>query len=61
MHELTKLGRKYGTDKATAHTFTERVYGPLFEETKEKPISLLEIGAGRVCLPGREYRWVENC
>jgi len=57
MHELTKLGRKYGTDKATTHTFTERIYGPLFEEIKEKPISLLEIGAGKV--GGSSKMWKE--
>ena len=57
MHELTRLGRKYGTDKATTHTFTERVYGPLLEGRKEDPLTLLEIGAGKV--GGSHKMWKE--
>ena len=61
MHELTALGRKYGTDKAGGragnHTFTERVYGPLFEKKKNEPLSLLEIGAGKV--GGSHKMWKE--
>ena len=57
MHELTKLGRKYGTDKATSHTFTERVYGPLFEGKKNEPLNLLEIGGGKV--GGSHKMWKE--
>ncbi len=61
MHELTKLGRKYGTDKAGGragnHTFTEQVYGPLFEKRKEDKLHLLEIGAGQV--GGSHKMWKE--
>jgi len=57
MHELTRLGRKHGTDKATTHTFTERVYGPLFEGMKDTPLNLLEIGGGKV--GGSHKMWKE--
>mgnify|MGYP003652958450 CR=1 FL=1 len=61
MHELTKLGRKYGTDKAGGragnHTFTEKVYGPLFEQCREDKLHLLEIGAGQV--GGSHKMWKE--
>jgi|3_EtaG_2_1085321.scaffolds.fasta_scaffold32234_2 hypothetical protein len=57
MHELTRLGRKYGTDKATTHTFTEKIYGPLLENRKDTKINLLELGAGRV--GGSHKMWKE--
>lgn len=46
--ELTTLGKKYGTDKATRHHFTDKVYNVLFGEKKDSPIHILEIGAGKV-------------
>ena len=61
MHELTKLGRKHGTDKAGGragnHLFTECVYGPLFENHQEKKLHLLELGAGQV--GGSHKMWKE--
>jgi hypothetical protein len=61
MHELTEIGRKYGTDKAGGragnHVFTEEVYGPLFESRKNEPLHLLEIGVGLV--GGSHKMWKE--
>jgi hypothetical protein len=57
MHELTVLANKYGTDKGSVHTFTEKIYGPLFQSKKEKLINILVIGAGKV--GGSHKMWKE--
>tara|TARA_R100000808_G_scaffold7892_1_gene22664 strand:+ start:19723 stop:20424 length:702 start_codon:yes stop_codon:yes gene_type:complete len=57
MHELTELANKYGSDKGSVHVFTEKIYGPLFQSKKEKPINILEIGAGKV--GGSHKMWKE--
>ena len=43
---LTLLGRKYKTDKAKEHNYTETVYFRVFEKFKNEPIKLLELGVG---------------
>ena len=55
--DLTALGRKYGTDKATRHGFTDKVYEVLFGEKRNSPIHILEIGAGKV--GGSHKMWKE--
>jgi demethylmacrocin O-methyltransferase len=45
---LTGLGKKYGTDKAARHRYTDVVYGPIFGPHRDAPIHILEIGAGKV-------------
>ena len=46
--ELKKLGIKYGTDKATTHSFNQRsfldIYEKYFQLLKDKKVVLLEIG-----------------
>jgi hypothetical protein len=50
---LTDLANKHGTDKGTAgpsegwgaHNYTD-VYEPYFEQLRQKPISILEVGLG---------------
>jgi len=43
MNELTKLGIKFGTDKAYWHRYTD-FYSKFFKEKKELPNVILEIG-----------------
>lgn len=47
MNELTKIGERYGTDKAGAdHNYTETVYYHILKKIKNKNIKLLELGVG---------------
>lgn len=47
MNELTKLGKKHGTDKAgPQHNYTEAVYYSLLKGMKNQNINLLELGVG---------------
>ena len=36
MNELTKIGQKYGTDKATEHNYTETVYYDLLKNRRNE-------------------------
>ena len=45
INELKQLGLKHGTDKASAHSYTE-IYSNLFKHLRNNKIRLLEIGAG---------------
>jgi len=47
MNELTKIGKRYGTDKAgPQHNYTEVAYHGLLEPLRDKNINLLELGVG---------------
>ena len=46
MDELTKLGLKHGTDKATGRMYTEKVYYPLMKDLKYEKLNILELGCG---------------
>jgi len=45
METLTEIGLRHHTDKAYANGYT-KVYAESFEQIRDKPIRLLEIGAG---------------
>ena len=47
MNELTKIGKIHGTDKAgPQHNYTEKVYFHLLKNIRDKPLRILELGAG---------------
>ena len=47
--DLSKIGVKYGTDKAgPEHNYTEVIYSPLLLGLKHEPINILEIGSGDI-------------
>mgnify|MGYP003117524934 CR=1 FL=1 len=53
---LTDLSNKYGSDKASRHSYTGK-YEELFAPSKGKPVSLLEVGVlhGGSLMMWREY------